>query len=524
MKHWTVGKRIAVGFTLIIVIAIALGGFAYNQLTAISKHSQHIATKTTPVSQICSELKANLTDVLRQIYAHIGSENAQDKAKIEDEFSSSSKANTKNYENLQSLLTTDKERQLFGNTQTARADYQKLRNEVLALSRQVTNNSKAYQMARTQMDPAAVKYIHSMQELVNYSRTQQESATAAIQTAVTSSKQGIVFGLLTALIASVAVGMLIVHSTGKTLNQVATTLQEGASQVTAAAKEVSASSQTLAQGAGEQASSLEETSASLEEMSSMIKKNADNSQKANDLAKMARAAAEKGANDMQEMINAMGGIKSSSDEIAKIIKTIDEIAFQTNILALNAAVEAARAGEAGMGFAVVADEVRNLAQRCAQAAKETSAKIEGSIGNTSAGVDISQKVASALTEIVGRAREVDQLVAEVAAASREQSQGIDQINTAVTQMDKVTQSTAATAEESAAAAEELNAQAETMGGAVGELLSLVGNSSHQEALPKKVKVEEAKLSGPKLAKTAPRPHTAIVSQKSVAEGDSFKDF
>ena len=208
----------------------------------------------------------------------------------------------------------------------------------------------------------------------------------------------------------------------------------------------------------------------------MTKRSAENSQKANDLAREARGAAEKGAEDMRQMSGAMEAIKASSDDIAKIIKTIDEIAFQTNILALNAAVEAARAGEAGMGFAVVADEVRSLAQRSAQAAKETSAKIEGAIGKANQGVQISGKVGVALEEIVARVRQVDELAAEVASASREQSQGISQVNLAVGQMDKVTQSNAASAEESASAAEELNAQAATMKAVVGELLKIVGGA------------------------------------------------
>jgi methyl-accepting chemotaxis protein len=216
----------------------------------------------------------------------------------------------------------------------------------------------------------------------------------------------------------------------------------------------------------------------------MTRRNAENAQKVNDLAKHARAAADKGSNDMQAMSSAMEAIKGSSDDIAKIIKTIDEIAFQTNILALNAAVEAARAGEAGMGFAVVADEVRNLAQRSAQAAKETAAKIEGAIQKTAQGVDLSDKVAQSLHEIVGKTRQVDELAAEVANASREQTQGISQINTAVTEMDKVTQSNAANAEESAAAAEELNAQALLLKGSVGQLLALVG-SEQMDSKPMK---------------------------------------
>ena len=253
------------------------------------------------------------------------------------------------------------------------------------------------------------------------------------------------------------------------------------SQVRATSNQLSANSQTLAEGASEQAASIEETSASLEELASMTRRNAENVQKTNDLAKQARSAADQGAGDMRAMSSAMEAIKASSDDIAKIIKTIDEIAFQTNILALNAAVEAARAGEAGMGFAVVADEVRNLAQRSAQAAKETAGKIEGAISKTTQGVAITQKVGAALNEIVAKARQVDELATEVAGASREQTQGITQINAAVSQMDKVTQNNAANAEESAAAAAELNAHAETMKESVAELFQLVGGSGEAAA-------------------------------------------
>jgi len=183
------------------------------------------------------------------------------------------------------------------------------------------------------------------------------------------------------------------------------------------------------------------------------------------------------------MAAAMKEIKTSGDDIAKIIKTIDEIAFQTNILALNAAVEAARAGEAGMGFAVVADEVRNLAQRAARSAKETSAKIENSVTKTAQGVHISEKVAQSLKEIIVKVREVDELAAGVASASKEQSHGISQVNVAVAQMDQVTQSNAASAEESASAAEELNAQAASLKESVAGLLQLIGGAPSGETTP-----------------------------------------
>jgi methyl-accepting chemotaxis protein len=208
----------------------------------------------------------------------------------------------------------------------------------------------------------------------------------------------------------------------------------------------------------------------------MTRRNSENAQKANVLAKQARGAADRGVSDMTEMSAAMAAIQASGDDIGKIIQTINEIAFQTNILALNAAVEAARAGEAGMGFAVVADEVRSLAQRSAQAAKETTAKIGNAVSKTGHGVELSCKVAKALEEIVALARQVDELAADVAGASREQSQGINQINEAVSQMDKVTQSNAAGAEETASVTQVLNAQAESMKVSVAELVTQVMGS------------------------------------------------
>ncbi|WP_415910757.1 methyl-accepting chemotaxis protein [Oleiharenicola sp. Vm1] len=231
-------------------------------------------------------------------------------------------------------------------------------------------------------------------------------------------------GLFTAvLVATIAAAIWIAESTGRSIRRVISELVRGADQITSAAGQVSTASQSLARGASDQAASLEETSAALEEMSSMTKRNADGATQANHLARSARSAADAGATDLRAMSTAMADIKRASDDIAKIIQTIDEIAFQTNILALNAAVEAARAGEAGAGFSVVAEEVRALAQRSAVAARETAAKIEGAITKTSQGVQISELVSNRLVEIVEKVRSVDELVAEVATASREQNQG-----------------------------------------------------------------------------------------------------
>ncbi len=304
----------------------------------------------------------------------------------------------------------------------------------------------------------------------------QRTATTArsSSTNLSTASGALMIGLVVSILAGAILSFLITRGITATVRAIIQSLSTSSEQTASAAVEISHASQSLAESSSEQASSLEETSASLEEMAGMTKLNADNAAKAKDLADQTRGAADSGADDMRAMSVAMDEIKSASDGISKIIKTIDEIAFQTNILALNAAVEAARAGEAGMGFAVVADEVRNLAQRSAQAAKETAQRIEESINKSERGVEISSKVAASLQQIVKKAREVDELVAEIATASKEQSKGIDQVNVAVSQMDKVTQSNAANAEQTASASEELSAQSIELQSAVHELLSMVG--------------------------------------------------
>jgi methyl-accepting chemotaxis protein len=271
----------------------------------------------------------------------------------------------------------------------------------------------------------------------------------------------------------VAIAIIISKGITSQINSIIEGLSAGSDQVTAASGQVASSSQQMAEGSSEQASSLEETSASLEEMASMTRQNADNANQADTLMKDSSGLVKTGVGAMERMSSAIGKIRSSSDETAKIIKTIDEIAFQTNLLALNAAVEAARAGEAGKGFAVVAEEVRNLAQRSADAARNTADLIEGAQKNAEAGVSVAEEVATNLSGIQESSDKVGTMVAEIAAASKEQSQGIDQVNTAVAEMDKVVQSNAANAEESASASEELSSQAQELTSMVGVLKSIV---------------------------------------------------
>lgn len=309
------------------------------------------------------------------------------------------------------------------------------------------------------------------------------SYSGGASTTLKSSVLTLLLGLVGALVTGILVAFLIIRGTTRVLNSVTETLGSGAEQTASAAGQVAMASQSLAEGASEQAAALEETGASLEEMASMTKRNADNAQDAKAVAVQAREFADLGARQMKNLLVAMDSIQQASEEITKILKNIDEIAFQTNILALNAAVEAARAGEAGAGFAVVADEVRNLAQRCATAARETAVKIDDSVKRSHEGAKLSAGVAQSFSEIQAKVQELEQLVAEIATASLEQNQGIGQVNTAVIQMDKVTQGNAASAEESASASEELSAQAAALKEVVAKLQEMVDGSSVRPVPP-----------------------------------------
>ncbi len=295
----------------------------------------------------------------------------------------------------------------------------------------------------------------------------------------------VVLGVIGALVA-----VLFSAQLNRALKRLADALGVGARQVTAASGQVSSASQQLAEGASQQASSLEESSAALQEMAAMTRQNADHSNTADALMGETKKVVDEGARAVEQVSGAITQIKDSAREMAKIIKTIDEISFQTNLLALNAAVEAARAGEAGKGFAVVAEEVRNLARRAADAAKNTSELIETSQKQADTSVGMVEHLSHTFQGIQESSGKVATLISEIASASKEQAQGIEQVNTGVAEMDKVVQQNAANAEESASASEQLSSQAVELNTIVNELLGMVGGASVQ------VKEKEPPALGP----------------------------
>jgi methyl-accepting chemotaxis protein len=513
MKNWTIARRIIVGGASIIILLIVVAVTAVISLRQIAGDAVSIKEDSIPGLSQSSTMNIGLAEGFIRVILAGEAPNNEEREAFLKQLDGIVASNNAAFDAYAKRITDPEDRENFRIVTEKRGVYRKVRADFIALIR-ADKDAEANKLLHDVLVPAQMEYSKAADVLVNYNLRLAKQSSEEIASRTTATIWTVATVAVCALLAGVIFGIVVIRGVSKKLRSLGQALGSGADQVTSAATQVASSSQSLAQGASEQAASLEETSSSLEEMSGMTNRNAENATKANELARQARQAADTGAGDMQAMSAAMNDIKVSSDDIAKIIKTIDEIAFQTNILALNAAVEAARAGEAGMGFAVVADEVRNLAQRSAQAARETADKIEGAITKTGQGVQITEKVAKSLGEIVDKARQVDQLVGEVCTASREQSQGVQQITAAVTQMDKVVQSNAASAEESASAAEELNAQSFALREAVGELLGLVGGRDSGGAAERGGSRGRKTVRTPSIAQAAPLRRRGPAVQKS----------
>ncbi|HEV2692711.1 MAG TPA: methyl-accepting chemotaxis protein, partial [Verrucomicrobiae bacterium] len=387
----TIGKRIVLGTGVLCLIIAIISIFAIVRIINLSQISKSISADSMP--GVIAAARMNELQAENQIRCGLlltVKTSEQRQALLADMVASAQVMN-QTVSNYEATVFEDADRKNLDKFKETRVEYRKVREQFSALVE--TNAPAAAEFLTATLMPSYQTFSKAGDVIMEYNSTQGNERGAKLSAQVDSDIRILVITGLIGLIAGVLGSFLIVTSISKALREIAAQIADGAGQTASASAQVSSASQSLAEGASESAASLEETSASLEEMASMTKRNADNAQVAKDAAIQTSQSADSGSHQVQNLLKAMTGIKTASEDIKKILKNIDEIAFQTNILALNAAVEAARAGEAGAGFAVVADEVRNLAQRCAQAARETAVKIEDSVVKSHEGAAISAGVA-----------------------------------------------------------------------------------------------------------------------------------
>lgn len=474
MQNFTVGKKISLTCAALVTLTVMLGAVALQAVSRIDIALRGIVADSLPGVYLIGLAEDSARDWRAGILAHIASDGDDGKTRAESDIAAARQKLDDNLRQYEKTITLPQDRELFERMGTAVQGFSREWEQLRALSRA---SKREEALVEYRQSPAFQELDKAIQDEIVFNKTNGDRNAQLTTGASNAARSWIWILLAISAIAGVGLAWFVVRGVNSVLGRAVTELADGAEEISSAAGQVSTSSQSLAQGTSEQAAALEETSASSEEISSMTRKNAENSRLAADLMGEVDAKVRLGNQNLDQMVISMRDINTSSDKISKIIKVIDEIAFQTNILALNAAVEAARAGEAGMGFAVVADEVRNLAQRSAQAAKDTAVLIEESINNSNEGSQKLDRVADVIRSITESASQVKTLVDEVKVGSEEQARGIQEIAKAISQMEQVTQNAAASAEESASASEELAAQSTALKDVMSRLERLVGASS-----------------------------------------------
>ncbi|MEW6658969.1 MAG: methyl-accepting chemotaxis protein [Thermodesulfobacteriota bacterium] len=467
------GTKLALGFMVILSLLVIMLVLSVSRLNLLNEYLDDIVDNKNPKVNQAYDLKADIYDIARAVRNMAISNDAefskQEKARIDKNRADFAGTMAK----LEKTVHSQKGIEIISRIKQSNATVRPLVDKAVVLGLE-NKAEEAGKVLFTEVRQPQAKLLNDLQDLVDYQTALAKKSGDTATQATAQARQFLYLLGGGALLLGFLLAFFLTRSITKPINRTITGLNEGAEQVASASTQVSSASQSLAGGASQQAAALEETTSSLEEMASMTRQNAASAKEAESLMSETTRVVEGANHSMGELTRSMREVSAASEETAKIIKTIDEIAFQTNLLALNAAVEAARAGEAGAGFAVVADEVRNLAMRAAEAAKNTANLIEGTVAKVKEGSGLVEKTGEAFSLVSARTSRVQEFVAEIAAASLEQAQGVDQINKAVNEMNQVTQQVAANAEESASASEELNAQAEQMKGFVWQLTEIVG--------------------------------------------------
>jgi methyl-accepting chemotaxis protein len=502
LKDWKIGTRIAAAFAIVILICCAMSYFAYNRVCSIDEKAKVVGENHVPSVAALSNVTVRSYRLLGLIRQHAASTSQQEMNDLDARIQLIHDANTADYKKYENLPSDEHESALYAKVKQDRLAFNQLESAIRKDSQIGTAqaNAAAMQTIDRQLIPSLERYTDDIQAVVDYNNQGSMSGMLEVKNAVASTIRGLVICLLLAVALAVVITIYIVRSITKPLEMAVCTLEqvsagdltaeldvEGKDEVgqmakalngmvtrlnqtmqevantsaaaSASSQQLAAASESIASGAQEQAASLEETSASLEEITATVRQSADNAGQASQLAISSKDSALQGQDVVAKAISAMEEINAASAKISDIISTIDEIAFQTNLLAVNAAVEAARAGEEGRGFAVVATEVRSLAQRSAVAAKEIKVLIQDSLHKVEAGSVLVNRSGETLQGIVDSVKRVTDIVGEIAAASNEQSTGIEQVNKAMMQMDQVTQSNSAQTEELSATAEAMSDQA-----------------------------------------------------------------
>ncbi len=480
VSRLTVGKRLVLGFGILLVLSIAMGVTGYYSAESISEGSiaafRNLLKTDAAVLEYSLRARADVLGLRRfekDIFLNIDSKETV--AKYLESWKKEKEHLIARLNDVEEAATLDQDKKNVGVMKASLVSYEKGFQEVLDRIRE--GKIKTPQEANTAIS-SHKDVIHALEQATKDFSSESSKKMAATENEIRRLANRAKRTASILMVVSVLLGTLscivVIRGITRLLKNIIATLNTGAGQVSVSAGQVSSASQQLAQGTSEQAASIEETSSSLEEMAAMTRQNAENATHADQLMAATSKIMSTADQSMARLTTSMNHITKASEETSKVIKTVDEIAFQTNLLALNAAVEAARAGEAGAGFAVVANEVRNLALRAADAAKNTASLIEGTMVKIEEGSGLVQTTNADFSRVATSVGKMSELIGEITAASAEQSQGIEQINRAVCEMDKVVQQNAASAEESAAASEELSAQAEQLKGVAFVLSAMVG--------------------------------------------------